>query len=141
MPFHVSADHDHRLVRVTYDGPTTIDHRLRALAHGEALLRATGYRRILVDLREAVSAEEPLDRSNHFATRLALSEEVRMCQLAYLVPPHQHGNRLIETMAVARHLEVERFERVDEALAWLSCAATPVETGSTEDLDVDVAVD
>lgn len=124
MPFHVSADHDHRLVRVTYDGPTTIDHRLRALAHAEALLRATGYRRILVDLREAASAEEPLDRSNHFATRLAQSEEVRLCQLAYLVPPHQHGNRLIETMAVARHLEVERFERVEDALAWMCCDAT-----------------
>ena len=124
MPFHVSADHDYRLVRVTYDGPTTIDHRLRALAHGEALLRATGYRRILVDLREAAGPEEPLDRSNAFATRLAQSEEVRRCQLAYLVPPHQHGNRLIETMAVARHLEVERFERVEEALAWLACEAT-----------------
>ena len=124
MPFHVSADHDYRLVRVSYDGPTTIDHRLRALAHGEALLRATGYRRILVDLRDAASSDEPLDRSNAFATRLAQSEEVRLCQLAYLVPPHQHANRLIETMASARHLEVERFEQVEDALAWLCCEAT-----------------
>lgn len=135
MPFHVSADHEYRLVRVTYDGPTTIDHRLRALAHGEALLRATGYRRILVDLREADSPEEPLDRSNAFATRLSQSEEVRRCQLAYLVPPHQHGNRLIETMASARHLDVERFEQVDEALAWLSCEAT------LSDADADAVLD
>ena len=119
MPFHVSADPGNRLIRVSYDGPTTIDHRLRALAHGEALLRATGYRRVLVDLREATSTEEPLDRSNAFATRMAQSEEVRLCRLAYLVPPHQHNNRLIETMAVARHLDVERFEQVEQALAWL----------------------
>lgn len=137
MPFHVSADPGLRLVRVTYDGPTTIDHRLRALAHGEALLRATGYRRILVDLREASSAEEPLDRSNAFATRLAQSEEVRLCRLAYLVPPHQHGNRLIETMASARHLEVERFEHADEALAWLCCEpATAVDDALEADVDV-----
>ena len=121
MPFHVSADPGHCLVRVTYDGPTSIDHRLRALAHGEALLRATGYSRVLVDLRSAATPEEPLDRSNAFATRLAQSEEVRRCRLAYLVPPHQHANRLIETMAVARHLDVERFEQVEQALAWLCC--------------------
>ena len=119
MPFHVSADPGHRLVHVAYEGLTTIDHRLRALAHGEALLRATGYRRVLVDMRQATHAEEPLDRSNAFATRMAQSEEVRQCRLAYLVPPHQHANRLVETMAVARHLDVERFERVEEALAWL----------------------
>ena len=119
MPFHVSADPGKRLVHVVYDGLTTIDHRLRALAHSEALLRATGYRRVLVDLRQATSTEEPLDRSNAFATRLAQSEEVRRCRLAYLASPHQHGNRLVETMAVARHLDVERFEGVDEALAWL----------------------
>lgn len=135
MPFHVSADHEYRLVRVTYDGATTIDHRLRALAHGEALLRATGYRRILVDLRDAASPEEPLDRSNAFATRLAQSDEVRRCQLAYLVPPHQHANRLIETMASARHLDVERFEQVEEALAWLSCEA------SRTDADADAVID
>lgn len=137
MPFHVSADHEYRLVRVTYDGPTTIDHRLRALAHGEALLRATGYRRILVDLREADSPEEPLDRSNAFATRMAQSEEVRLCRLAYLVPPHQHGNRLIETMAVARHLDVERFEQDEQALAWL-CVEDAVPAA---DADADAVVD
>ena len=135
MPFQVSADPGQRLVRVTYEGPTTLDHRARALAHGEALLRATGYRRILVDLRDAQSSEEPLDNSNAFATRLAQSEEVRACRLAYLVPPHQHANRLIETMAVARHLEVERFECPDEALAWLSCESF------TLDVEPDAVVD
>ena len=136
MPFHVSADPGNRLVRVSYDGPTTIDHRLRALAHGEALLRATGYRRVLVDLREAMSTEEPLDRSNAFATRMAQSEEVRLCRLAYLVPPHQHNNRLIETMAVARHLDVERFEQVEQALAWL-CLEDPVLADANADAVLD----
>ena len=134
MPFHVSADPGHRLVSVTYDGLTTLDHRARALAHGEALLRATGYRRILVDLRDAHSTEEPLDSSNAFATRLAQSEEVRLCRLAYVVPHHQHANRLIESMAVARHLEVERFEHPDEALAWLCCESF------APDLDIDAFV-
>lgn len=135
MPFHVSADSGHRLIRVSYDGLTTLDHRARALTHGEALLRATGYRRILVDLRNAHSTEEPLDNSNAFATRLAQSEEVRVCRLAYLVTPHQHANRLIETMAVARHLDVERFECPDAALAWLSCEsfATDVEPDAVVD--------
>ena len=137
MPFHVSADPGHRLVSVTYDGLTTLDHRARALAHGEALLRATGYRRVLVDLREALSVEEPLDRSNAFATRMAQSEEVRLCRLAYLVPPHQHGNRLIETMAVARHLDVERFEQDEQALAWL-CVEDAVPAA---DADADAVVD
>ena len=138
MPFHVSADPENRLVHVTYDGPTTIDHRLRALAHGEALLRATGYRRVLVDLREASSVEEPLDRKNHFATRMAQSEEVRRCRLAYLVPPHQHGNRLIETMAVARHLDVEHFEDPDGALDWL-CG--DVHEGTPADSGLDLVLD
>jgi len=138
MPFHVSADPDHRLVRVSYDGPTTIEHRLRALAHGEALLRATGYSRILVDMRQATCVEEPLDRGNHFATRMALSEEVRRCRLAYLVPPHEHSNRLIETMAVARHLDVERFGDDAAALEWLrGDRATPVASDAAADLVLD----
>lgn len=137
MPFHVSADPDSRLVHIVYDGPTCIDHRLRALAHGEALLRATGYRRILVDLREATSVEEPLDRSNHFATCLAQSDEVRRCRLAYVVPAHQHGNRLIETMAVARHLEVERFDDHDAALGWLSGATETAPAQARLDLVAD----
>ena len=141
MPFHVSADPGNRLVRVTYDGLTSIDHRLRALAHGEALLRATGYRRILVDLREAVSVDEPLDRSNAFATRMAQSEEVRLCRLAYLVPPHQHGNRLIETMAVARHLDVERFEQDEQALAWLCFDAAVPAPDTVAAADADAVVD
>lgn len=137
MPFHVSADPGHRLVRVTYDGLTTLDHRARALAHGEALLRATGYRRILVDLRDAHTIEEPLDNSNAFATRLAQSEEVRACRLAYLVPQHQHANRLIESMAVARHLDVERFECPDAAMDWLCCEPANLDA----DADADAVVD
>ena len=89
------------------------------------------------DLREALSVEEPLDRSNAFATRMAQSEEVRLCRLAYLVPPHQHGNRLIETMAVARHLDVERFEQDEQALAWL-CVEDAVPAA---DADADAVVD
>lgn len=147
MPFQVSADPGTSVVRVTYDGPTTIDHRLDALAEGEAMLRSTGYVRVLVDLRAAATREEPLDRSNAFATRLSQSDEVRRCRLAFLVPPHQHGNRLIETMAVARHLEVERFEREDDALGWLCCTAgsvvadQPAEAQVDADADVDATVD
>lgn len=139
MPFHVSADPGNCIVRVTYDGPTSIDHRLRALAEGEELLRETGYSRVLVDLRTASLPEEPLDRSNAFATRLAQTEELRRCRLAYLVPPHQHGNRLIETMAAARHLEVERFELLDEAVSWLCCTPSPATAG--HDADADATVD
>lgn len=143
MSFQVSADPGPCIVRVTYDGPITIDHRLLALAKGEAMLRSTGYDRVLVDLRSAATREEPLDRSNAFATRLALSDEVRRCRLAFLVPPHQHGNRLIETMAVARHLEVERFEHEAEAIAWLCCTgagpgAQDTEAGAEADADATV---
>lgn len=141
MSFQVSADPGTCIVRVTYDGPITIDHRLLALADGEAMLRATGYGRVLVDLRAATTREEPLDRSNAFATRLSVSEEVRRCRLAFLVPPHQHGNRLIETMAIARHLEVERFEHEAEAVAWLCCTAAPEEAEQDADAAAGATVD
>ena len=119
MPYTVSADEQYRLVEVVYSGQITISTRVCAMEDGVTLLDSQQYRRVLIDLRAAVAAPESLDVGNAFATRMAHRPRVRDSRLAYLTLPHQHSNLLIENMAAARHLSLQRFNRREDALQWL----------------------
>lgn len=125
MPYTVSVDHEHQLIEVVYSGQITISTRVCAMEDGAVLLESHCYSRVLVDLREAVTAAEPLNLGNSFATRMAQTPRVRDSRMAYLMLPHQHSNRLIEIMASARHLSLDHFTDRAAALAWLLGDAPP----------------
>jgi len=71
MPYTVSVDEQHQLVEVVYSGHITISTRVCAMEDGAILLESRQYRRVLVDLHEAVTESESLDVGNVLASRLS----------------------------------------------------------------------
>lgn len=119
MPYTVTVEPQHRLVRVVYDGTITIAERLAAMQEGTRLMDQTRYKRVLVDLTRAVAAPEALNLSNSFATTMSMALPMQDSRLAYVVDPHEHANRLIENLASARHVALRRFHDSESALRWL----------------------
>ena len=119
MPYTVTVEPQHRLVRVVYTATTTIADRLAAMQEGTRLMAQADYRRVLVDLTRAVAAPEALNLSNSFATAMSMAPPMQHSRLAYVVDPHEHANRLIENLASARHVALRRFHDSDSALRWL----------------------
>ena len=86
MPYTVQADEQHQLIEVVYTGPITSSTRICAMEDGALLLDAHGFARVLVDLRDASAAPEPLHAANAFAARIAHRPRVRNSRLAYVTP-------------------------------------------------------
>lgn len=119
MSFTVTVEPQHQLVRVVYSGTITIAERHAAVQEALRVQAPVQYRRLLIDLSAASPAAEALGLSNSFATVLATTPVIRDSRLAYVVNPHDHGNRLIENLASARHVAVRRFHDSQSALDWL----------------------
>jgi hypothetical protein len=119
MPHTVTLEPQHRFVRVTYIGTTTLAERLAAMQDATRLMMEAGYRRVLVDLTAAVAAPEALNLGNSFATAMAMTPPMQESRLAYVVDPREHANRLIENFASARHVTLRRFHDGESALRWL----------------------
>jgi hypothetical protein len=119
MSYTVTADEANRLIEVVYSGPITTRTRICAMEDGATLLDARKFARVLVDLRAAVAAPEPLDAAKAFATRLAHRPRMRDSRLAYLAHPDQQSTLLAQTLAAARHVAVQSFHQREPALHWL----------------------
>jgi hypothetical protein len=119
MPYTVTVEPQHRLVRVVYSGTITIAERHAAVQEAMRQQAPVQSRRLLIDLSAAIPAAEALDLSNAFATMLATTPLIQDSRLAYVVDPHEHANRLIENLASARHVALRRFHDSDSALRWL----------------------
>ncbi len=119
MAHELRTDPALALVEVVYRGPTGAAERAKAIHEGARLLSELGFRRVLVDLREATIAVEPTHVLAGLAHHMAHAPAVGNSRLAYLVSPEQEANRIIENMASARHMRVERFHQREAALAWL----------------------
>lgn len=120
MPYTVNVEPRHRLVRVVYTGTITLAERQAAVQEVMHILASVQYRRVLIDLSAASAADEALGLSNSFATVLATTPLIRDSRLAYVVNPHDNGNRLIENLASARHVALRRFPDGESALLWLA---------------------
>ena len=119
MPYTVTADAQHRLVEVVYSGPITVSTRVCAMEDGATLLQQHGFTRVLVDLRDAVPAGEPLDPANSFAARIAHRPRMRDSRLAYVTRPDEPSNTLIRNMVSSRHVAIAHFHAREDALRWL----------------------
>ena len=119
MPYTVTVEPQHRLVRVVYTDTTTIADRLAAMQESTRLMAQSNYRRALVDLTRAVAAPEALNLSNSCATAMSMAPPMQHSRLAYVVDPHEHANRLIENLTSARHVSLRRFHDGESALRWL----------------------
>lgn len=119
MPHDLRIDDALALIEVAYHGEVGAAERAQAIHEGARLLSERGFRRVLVDLRDAVIAVEPTHVLAGLAHEMAHAPSVGSSRLAYLVTPEQEANRIIENMATARHMQVARFNERDAAIAWL----------------------
>lgn len=122
MSYTVTVNEQYRLVEVVYSGQITTSTRICAMEDGATQLEAHRFTRVLVDLREAHAANEPLDAANAFAARIAHRPRMRDSRLAYVAAPGQHAVLLGQNVAAARHGAVAHFHCRDAALHWLSQA-------------------
>lgn len=122
MPYTIHLDLTRGLVEVVHASHTPVAARLAAMEEGARLLHAHQLRRVLVDLREAISAPDAADFAATMTRRVANAPLVPGSRLAYLMRPHQHANLLAENMAAARHDQHRHFTEREEALRWLLSA-------------------
>jgi hypothetical protein len=119
MPYSLHADEAHKLVELVYTGEIKASTRVCAMEDGDALLFARGYRRVLVDMRDAVPAPES-DAGAGFPSRMAhRPPRVSSSRLAYVTRARSSFDLLAGNMAVIRHAAVGYFHRREDAVEWL----------------------
>lgn len=119
MSYALHADEADKLIELVYTGEIKASTRVCAMEDGDALLFARGYRRVLVDLRDAVPAPEA-DGGASFPSRMAhRSPRASSSRLAYVTRPHSPFDLLAGNVAVIRHAAVGYFHRREDAVEWL----------------------
>ena len=108
-----------KLITVTYSGPVDIAERSRAWGVAAQAIEATGSCRILLDFMAASVTADDFPSSQAFARRLTDLVGAKGCRVAYLFPHGARVNRVVETLAEARGLTLEKFNDRVEALRWL----------------------
>jgi hypothetical protein len=119
MPYSVLVDETHAVVEVVYDGHVTTSTRICAMEDGAALLSSRQLRRVLVDMRAAIPADDSRDTSDRLALQVAHRPQIDDSRLAYLVSPAQSFTALAGHLAASRHACVQQFECREDALKWL----------------------
>ncbi|MDB6163533.1 MAG: hypothetical protein JWL98_965 [Xanthomonadaceae bacterium] len=118
MPYSVLVDDDNAVIEVVYTGPITTSTRVCAMEDGATLLSAHQYRRVLVDLRDAMPADDAADHGDSSSLRLAYRPPIQESRLAYLTTPEQPF-KLLAGNLTTRHPSVQPFHCREAALQWL----------------------
>jgi len=119
MPYTLQLDEVRGLLDLRYHGVVSVAQRQRAADEALPLLRQSGLRRILIDLMQAVAAQDSIDDFRTFAARITGEPLFRQSRTAFVAPPVNYTNHLIEVLADAHHYPFSRFVDRDEAIAWL----------------------
>lgn len=119
MSYTLDIDERFEMIQVVYHGELSAIERATAIREANQLLSRSRVRRVLVDLLQASLATEPTHVRVELANQMAHAPAMVDSRLAYLVTPEQEANRIIENMAMARHIAVARFHDRDSAIAWL----------------------
>lgn len=119
MPYKLSVDTDHQVLEVRYSGVVSMAQRVQAWRESEPLLRDSGIRRVMIDLLQAVPAQEPLNAHNEFAAIILHEPLLLASRTAFVAPPAHPINHLVEVLTDAHHYPFSRFADRESALAWL----------------------
>ena len=126
MPFSLQLDEANGLLDLRYHGVVSVAQRLEAWAQAAPLLEASGARRILIDLNEAVAAHEPLQNTQRFVNMLTREPILLQSRTAFVAPPAHPANHLVELLAAAHHYPFARFSDRAQAFAWLLSDEPPL---------------
>lgn len=119
MPYTLQLDPERGLLDLRYHGVVSIAQRLQAANEALPLLRDSGVRRILIDLMQAVAAPDTIDDFRGFAARITGEPLFRQSRTAFVAPPVNYTNHLVEVLVDAHHYPFERFVDRAAAIDWL----------------------
>lgn len=119
MPYTLQLDEVRGLLDLRYHGVVSVAQRLQAADEALPLLRESGLRRILIDLMQAVAAQDSIDDFRAFVARINGEPVFRQSRTAFVAPPVNYSNHLVEVLADAHHYPFSRFVDREQAVAWL----------------------
>lgn len=119
MPYTLQLDEHRGLLDLRYHGVVSVAQRLQAADEALPLLRQSGLRRILIDLMQAVAAQDSIDDFRALVARITGEPVFRQSRTAFVAPPVNYSNHLVEVLADAHHYPFSRFVDREAAVAWL----------------------
>jgi hypothetical protein len=119
MPYTMQLDPARGLLDLRYHGVVSIAQRLQAAEEALPLLRDSGARRNLIDLMQAVAPPDTIDDFRAFTARITGEPLFRQSRTAFVAPPVNYTNHLVEVLADAHHYPFSRFVDRDAAIEWL----------------------
>ena len=119
MPYTLQLDETRGMLDLRYHGVVSVAQRFEAWAQAAPLLHASGVRRILIDLNEAIAAHEPLQNVQRFVNQLTHEPVLLESRTAFVAPPAHPANHLVELLAAAHHYPFARFRERGPAIDWL----------------------
>ena len=113
MSYTIVVDDQRKLIRIKSSGMITLQDRAQAVEEGSGMLSRSGYRKVLVDLSDAVMAYQSPKEESEFAEVLSRYETLKHCRTAFLVKDQESCNEFIEILAKARrnnsgHMRADR---------------------------------
>jgi hypothetical protein len=122
MAYTVDVLVEHQTLALRLFGAVSIDDRAAGLVDGLSKLHATGFKRILVDLRHGVMQPAAIESYNRHASNLAatsshLPDDVR---IAYVYGASHCKPSPVEMLAASRGYYFESFTNIDSAMDWLN---------------------
>jgi|GEM_PF-4424918 len=118
MAYELIIRDEEKALIVRYHDAVDLENRMEALTEGLKVLRAMGYRRVLVDLREASLMLQPYD-AYQFGQSLAESKEMKVARTAFLVAKNDSSNSFVEIFAGNRGVLYNEFDDEEKAWQWL----------------------
>ena len=119
MPYTLQLDSGRALLDLRYHGVISVAQRLQAAQEALPLLRTSGVRRILIDLTQVTGSHDSVDDFRAFVARITREPLFLESRTAFVAPPVNYSNHLIEVLADAHHYPFSRFTDRETAIAWL----------------------
>ena len=116
-------------VELVYRGLVHVDERARSVDDVLRLLDETGFHRVLADFTDAVIPVDDFASSAALARKMSDNSLLHECRLACVSTPETGTNHVVDGLAVARGLTIEKFRDRAEAIRWLMADARQTGTG------------
>lgn len=117
------------LVELAYRGMVHVGERARSVDDVLLLLDETGFHRVLADFTDAVIPVDDFASSAALARKMSDNVLLHQCRLACVSAPETGTNHVVDGLAVARGLTIEKFRDRPEAIRWLMADARQTGTG------------
>ena len=119
MSYTLTLDQERGFIDLRYHGVVTVAQRLQAADETLPLLRTSGVRRILIDLMQASGGMDSIDSVRAFAARVTREPLFLDSRTAFVAPPINSSNHLVEVLMDIHHYPFSRFHDRATAIAWL----------------------